>query len=702
VDLSATATAPRLSSPPTGDKPRRSERWQWVCFFGALLVYALTRFTALERFPIYFFCDEAIHSVCAQELAAHHFSIKGEFLPTYFRNFFKYNLSLSVYVQGLSGWLFGQSIWTVRATSAAFSLTSAAALALLLRRVFGLREWWLGAMLLAATPVWLLHSRTGFETVLMVSCYSWFLCFYLLYRYRDPRWIFPAMLAGAGVFYAYSNGQGVMAFSAVLLMVSDARYHWRQRTWAGAGLGFALMLFVPYLRFRHNHPGFLNEHFRDLDSFVAQDMSWHEKALAYAVNYLHGLSPRYWFFPGQEKLVRHETPGYGHFFTWLLPFYLLGVGVCLRRWRESRCRALLIAMLAAPFSAALAGINACRTLEFVVPANAAIALGLSLVLDQVRSRNFVLAARGATFAGLALTSFTLLGDNLTRGPSFGGDYGIFGMQWGARELMRDLLPGCLKAYPNAHVYISPSWSNGINAFVPFFRLPEERISFPNFDELSSEVWKAKEDDLMILPAAELARVRKCVIFGGFDVLGKVSRPDGHPGFYVGKLRRAPDWEERLAGLRRKESEPIASELQINGQPVTAVHPPLEVGIIEELFDGIPRTVARCARGIPMVIELRFPQPRTLEAIAVHHRDNVYFRQNVTAFVGDEAVCTQANKGTPEIYDPVIRVPLGGRALDRVRIEVEQDPECWVHLRDIELFDAPMAQPPHLAGQTEVK
>jgi hypothetical protein len=676
----APVAAPLNPAPPIR---RGGQRWQWACFLGALLVFAVTRFTALEQYPIYFFCDEAIHSVCAQELIANHFrSPTGEFLPTYFRNFLKFNLSLSVYVQGLSNWLFGQSIWTVRATSAAFGLTSAAALAWMLRSVFRLREWWLGAMLLAVTPVWMLHTRTGFETVLMVSCYGWFLCFYLLYRCRDPRWIFPAMLAGAGTFYAYANGQGVMALSALLLLASDARYHWQKRGWAAAGLGFALILFLPYLRFRHNHPDFLDEHLRDLDSYISQDLPLDGKAFLFARYYLQGLSPRYWFFPGQEVLARHSTPGEGHFFTWLLPFFLIGVGVCLRRWRESPYRALLAAMLAAPFSAALAGINACRALEFVIPANAAIALGLSVAMDRVKTPALILTARLGAFAGLALAGLTLLANCLAFGPTFSADYGLYGMQWGAREVMRDAMPGWLRAHPEAHIRVSGSWSNGVHAFVPFFQLPPDRVSFANIDE-SSEIWNpvaAKESDLLVIPAYELPELRACMLFGGFELLGHLPYPDGRPGFYLGRLRRAEDWQERMAAWRRKKGELTPTKVRIHGQPVTVLHPEFDLGNAQELFDGDPNTTPRCWAGVPMVIELRFPQPRTLESVTVRHRERTQFRQRVTAFIGEKEVVSPEDKDDAKLNDPAVRVPLGGQALD-----------SNVHLREIELEDAPPAQ-----------
>lgn len=163
------------------------------------------------------------------------------------------------------------------------------------------------------------------------------------------------------------------------------------------------------------------------------------------------------------------------------PFFLLGAGHCAWRWRESRGRTLWIALLAAPASAALAGISAYRALAIVVPANAFIAIGICWALDFVREPRLVRAARGLVFAGLALSGFTLLMDCLTDGPVYSREYGLYGMQWGAAPRLRDTYPRLLRAHPRARVFTTTDWANGVNVFGPFFHLPEERVAFVNLD-----------------------------------------------------------------------------------------------------------------------------------------------------------------------------------------------------------------------------
>lgn len=69
----------------------------------------MTQFWQIARFPIYFFCDEAIQTVLAQDVLAHGLrDSAGRLLPPFFLNAEKWNLSLSVYLHLISLILFGK------------------------------------------------------------------------------------------------------------------------------------------------------------------------------------------------------------------------------------------------------------------------------------------------------------------------------------------------------------------------------------------------------------------------------------------------------------------------------------------------------------------------------------------------------------------------------------------------------------------
>ncbi len=107
-------------------------------FAGALLVYTITRFWALERFPIYFFGDEAVQTLFGEDLITRHFhGLDGSLLPMYVEAAGqRWTPLISMYFHALTLTLFGKSIFVARATSAAVSLLGAAAVGLILKRDF--------------------------------------------------------------------------------------------------------------------------------------------------------------------------------------------------------------------------------------------------------------------------------------------------------------------------------------------------------------------------------------------------------------------------------------------------------------------------------------------------------------------------------------------------------------------------------------
>nr|MBP6786413.1 hypothetical protein [Promineifilum sp.] len=306
-----------------------------AAFTLALLLYAATRLIGLTHYPIYFFSDEAIQAVAASDLIRDHFrSDDGLLWPPYFKNYFVWNLSLSVYLQLLPVRLLGMSVYVTRWVSVLVGMLGVAAVAGTLRQVFRARGWYLSVLVLAATPAWFLHSRTAFETAEMTAFYALFLYCYLLYRCRAPRFIFPALIFAAAAFYSYSNGQAIIGLLAVALALVDGPYHLkviretrygtRARLYPIAFLALAAVLAWPYVRFRLAYPSDLAYHLRSLDSYWFYDMTPAAKLGEFAQRYLYGLSPRYWFRPGDYDLARHRMgPSLRHMRSLFLPPLIL-------------------------------------------------------------------------------------------------------------------------------------------------------------------------------------------------------------------------------------------------------------------------------------------------------------------------------------------------------------------------------------------
>jgi len=93
-----------------------------ILFWLGLALYLLTRFIALDKFPIYFFSDEAIQTMTARDLVSRGLrDLDGSLFPVYFENGGQYNLSLSVWLQVVITGL-PNSVWLTRGLSALISL----------------------------------------------------------------------------------------------------------------------------------------------------------------------------------------------------------------------------------------------------------------------------------------------------------------------------------------------------------------------------------------------------------------------------------------------------------------------------------------------------------------------------------------------------------------------------------------------------
>ncbi len=108
-----------------------------ILFLVGIILYLVIHLWGLDKFPIYFSCDEAVNPVLANYLVRENFkSGDGELLPTFFKNGGQYCLSTSVYMQLPTALLFGISVVTTRATFAIISVLTAFWIGFALRDIF--------------------------------------------------------------------------------------------------------------------------------------------------------------------------------------------------------------------------------------------------------------------------------------------------------------------------------------------------------------------------------------------------------------------------------------------------------------------------------------------------------------------------------------------------------------------------------------
>ncbi|MEW6649561.1 MAG: glycosyltransferase family 39 protein [Chloroflexota bacterium] len=623
-----------LANAPRPARASRAQRWlvrlraqplslsAWL-LAAAVLVYAATRLIGLADFPIYFFTDEAAQTVLAADLLRDGLrGYTGVLLPTYFPNGTQYNLSLSVYLQVLPYLLFGKSVLVTRTAAALVTVISALAVGLTLKQAFGSRAAWGGVLLLTLTPVWLLHSRTAFETALAVSFYAAFLYAYLRYRQGAAGWVYGMAVFAALTFYSYSPAQMVLFVTVVLLFFSDLRYHWQQRNRLAGGLALGLMFALPYARFQADHPGETLRHLAVLNSYWLSDQPFLAKLGIYFREYLSGLNPLYWFNPNPAELVRHVMPGYGHLGLWALPFIALGLARAARRIRQPEYRLLLLAVLAAPAGAALVQLGVTRALFMVIPAALLGGLGLESALDWLgqhgEKRLPALPVRsllaGLVFVVMVAGAFAMLGDALVNAPTWFDDYGMAGMQWGARQLFA-AAKDYLAENPGVDLIISPSWANGSDVLARFFADDPQPYRLGSIEGYLDEYKPLDENTRFVMIPDEWRKVQESDKFSDVQVERTLLYPNGEPGFYFVRLRYVDNAAQLFAAEDEQRRRLIQGVVMLpDGAPVTARHSQLDMGEIFHAFDGDANTLTRSLEANPLLIRLTFDAPRELNGL----------------------------------------------------------------------------------------
>lgn len=583
----------------------------------ALLVYLVTHFVGLTRFPIYFFTDEAIQTVAAADLVRDNFhDERGVLLPTYFKNGPYYNLGVSVYLQVLPYLFFGKSAFVTRATSVLVSLLVAASIGLMLRDFFKIPHWWAGVSLLSIAPAWFLHSRTAFETVIFCSFYAAFLYTYLLYRYRSTHYLFYAVILGALAFYSYSPGQIVIGLTGLLLLLSDARYHWQNRSTLLSSLGLLIILALPYLRFRLTQPDAPIEQLRILDSYWLKNIPLQDKLAQFGKEYLYGLSPGYWFLPNERDLPRHLMKGYGHLFRATLPFAALGLILIIRGIKSSANRTLLIALLVAPLGSSLVQIGITRVLVFVIPAAILITLGINQTLTWLEKVRLPRRASAiALFVLLTVVNLSMLKEVLLKASTWYDDYGLGGLQYGAQQIF-PRIEMYLAADPEVDIILSPTWANGTDTVARFFLDDPLPIKLGSIDGHMIQRLPLDSDTLFVMTADEFQQMSASGKFEAIQVEETLPYPNGETGFYFVRLDYVDDIDSIFAAEIAERRKLRTAVIEMDGEEVQVRYSLLDIGEIGHMFDGDQYTLARTLEANPAIVELNFPGQKPVSGVSI--------------------------------------------------------------------------------------
>jgi len=679
---------------------RRNLTLETTLFGLALLVYLATRLIGLEDFPSYFFVDEAVHTISAEDFLHSGFrNVWGEFLPTYFQIDPTFNLnSVSVYLQVVPYLLFGKSIFVTRAVSVLVTLLAAVSVGLILKQIFRARHWWIATLLLSITPIWFLHSRTAFEVAEMASFYAGFFYFYLLYRCRHPLYLFPALVLGALVFYTYSLGQLLMLATGLLLLFSDLRYHWQNRRVALGGLGLLIVLALPFLLFFIKNQPLFYASLRTRGTFWLEPIPLQDKLLRAATEYFTALSPMYWYLPPVgpfDSIARHIMLGYGHSLWFTFPFLVVGLIIVLRRVREPAHRALLLGLLACPVTALTVGVGITRIIQTVIPMTLLTGLGLSAVLEWLEKTISRLKSRRLPVQSLAVGAFAVLVaingymvyDALANGVAW---FNPIDLQYGPRQFFGAAWEYMERA-PQTQMIISPTWANGADIVARFF-IPDTMLgSSVQMGSILGHIdhqLPLTDDTLFLVMPHEYAAALESGKFKKLFIEETLSYPNGDPALLFVRAQYVGDIEAIFAGEHTNRLELIEGAVALEDQLLQVRYSPLDMGAVEQLFDHDDFSLLRSWEANPIILEFTFPEPRQLTGISIIVR-GIEARITVDLYPSlDETPITysEIKQGTDD--QPKVSLDFDSPVLaQKLRLEVEDinaGQPAHVHIWELEL------------------
>ena len=258
-------------------------------------------------------------------------------------------------------------------------------------------------------------------------------------------------------------------------------------------------------------------------------------------------------------------------------------------------------------------------------------------------------------------------DALRHGARWYGDYGLYGMQWGARQVFGELVER-RRAAPTRPIIMSPVWANGADDLAQFF-LGGRIVRFAGMQAVAADPASANPAALYVFPEDEYR-----LIAGDPKLRIRVEKtiadPAGAPAFRFASIEAAPDWRERLAAEEAERRRLETEEVLVGVETWTVAHSVLDMGPLANLFDGQPATLVRTKDVDPAVFEIAFPTPRPVRRVSVTtETGTISLTLTRIAADGSSDERSQTWRGLPP--DPTVSLGFAdSRSTRRLRLVVE--------------------------------
>ena len=316
---------------------------------------------------------------------------------------------------------------------------------------------------------------------------------------------------------------------------------------------------------------------------------------------------------------------YGHLWQAGAPFLLVGLYWCVRHFRQPLARTVLILVLAAPSGAAVVGLGITRTLVMVIPAALLTTIGMTQVWDWIKQRicktrnlsnSYATVLFLCTFAAISLLNVRMLVDSLKNSPTWFTNYGLYGMQYGARQVF-GTIKSELQEDPQKKFYLTSAWTNGADVLARFFFDDPLPFEMGSIDGYINNYRHFDPETVFVMVPEEMKSMQESQKFTNVETQKIINYPNGEPGFYFTTLDYVPDIEhvfsDELAARRYLNSETLTLT---DGREIEVDYSTLDMGEIKHVFDGDKSTLARTWESNPFRIIVHFSEPKPMDQLVL--------------------------------------------------------------------------------------
>jgi hypothetical protein len=168
----------------------------------------------------------------------------------------------------------------------------------------------------------------------------------------------------------------------------------------------------------------------------------------------------------------------------------------------------------------------------------------------------------------------------------------------------------------------------------------------------------------------------------------VSYPTGDPAMYFVRAQYVDDIEAVFAGEHANRLDLVDGAITLSDQIIQVRYSPLDMGVIEELFDGDDFTLIRTWEANPIILEFTFPEPRRLTGFSMIVR-GIEARLTADLYTSLEAppiTYSEIKQGTDD--QPTVSMDFDSPSLaQKLRLTVEDvnsGQPAHVHIWELEL------------------